>query len=95
MELTIAIWEDCKRLLTDNQPITCRRLQPFADIKVHVEALAATAGAETEEVGIVGHLDLALLAGDVNGNRNALSICIEDVEIGIIGMHLMLLIHQT
>ena len=37
MELTIAIWEDCKRLLTDNQSITCRRLQPFADIKVHVE----------------------------------------------------------
>ena len=37
MELTIAIWKDCKRLLTDNQPITCRRLQPFADIKVHVE----------------------------------------------------------
>ena len=39
MELTIAIWKDCKRLLTDNQPITCRRLQPFADIKVHVELL--------------------------------------------------------
>ena len=39
MELTIAIWKDCKRLLTDNQPITCRRLQPFADIKVHVELI--------------------------------------------------------
>lgn len=37
MELAIAIWKDCKRLLTDNQPITCNRLQPFADIKVHVE----------------------------------------------------------
>ena len=43
MELTIAIWEDCKRLLTDNQPITCRRLQPFADIKVHVEVFWAFA----------------------------------------------------
>lgn len=39
MELTIAIRKDCKRLLTDNQPITCRRLQPFADIKVHVGLL--------------------------------------------------------
>lgn len=36
MELAIAIWKDCKRLLTDNQLIICRRLQPFADIKVHV-----------------------------------------------------------
>ena len=36
MEPTIAIWEDCKRLLTDNQPITCDRLQPFANINVHV-----------------------------------------------------------
>jgi hypothetical protein len=24
-------------LLTDNQPITCSRLQPFSDIKVHVD----------------------------------------------------------
>ena len=39
MELTIAIWEDCKRLLTDNQSITCDRLQPFANINVHVESL--------------------------------------------------------
>ena len=37
MELTIAIWKDCKRLLTDNQPITCDRLQPFANINVHVQ----------------------------------------------------------
>jgi hypothetical protein len=36
MEPTIAIWEDFKRLLTDNQPITFDRLQPFANIKVHV-----------------------------------------------------------
>jgi len=35
MELTIAIWKNCKRLLTDNQPITCDRLQPFANINVH------------------------------------------------------------
>ena len=39
MEPTIAIWKDCKRLLTDNQPITCDRLQPFANINVHVESL--------------------------------------------------------
>ena len=39
MELTIAIRKDCKRLLTDNQPITCDRLQPFANINVHVESL--------------------------------------------------------
>ena len=50
MELTIAIWKDCKRLLTDNQPITCRRLQPFADIKVHVERLAAATWTQTKEV---------------------------------------------
>ena len=33
--VAIAIWEDFKRLLTDNQPITCDRLQPFANINVH------------------------------------------------------------
>lgn len=41
MELTIAIWKDCKRLLTDNQPITCDRLQPFANINVHVGKICA------------------------------------------------------
>ena len=40
MELTIAIRKDCKRLLTDNQPITCDRLQSFANINVHMKALA-------------------------------------------------------
>ena len=39
MELTIAIWEDCKRLLTDNQPITYDRLQPFANINVHAKCV--------------------------------------------------------
>ena len=39
MELTIAIWKDCKRLLTDNQPITCDRLQSFANINVHEEII--------------------------------------------------------
>ena len=42
MELAIAIWKDCKRLLTDNQSITCDRLQPFANINVHVEKTACS-----------------------------------------------------
>ena len=76
MELTIAIWEDCKRLLTDNQSITCRRLQPFADIKVHVERFAASAWTDAEEVTVVGHLHSSFLACDVDAYRQALAISV-------------------
>ena len=44
-------------------------LQQLADDTVHVEALAASARPDAEEVGVVGHLDLAFLAGDVDADR--------------------------
>ena len=93
MELTIAIWEDCKRLLTDNQPITCRRLQPFADIKVHVEGFPASAWPNAKEVSVVCHLYTPFLAGYVNTDRQALSVRIPCLERCIFTVLQMLLEH--
>ncbi len=39
-----------------------------------MERLAASAWTDTEEVGVVGHLDLALLAGDVDTYRKPLTV---------------------
>lgn len=86
MELAIAIWEDCKRLLTDNQPITFDRLQPFANINVHVEGLAASAGSDAEEVGVVGHLHAAFLAGDVDAYGQALTVGVPCLEGRVLGV---------
>lgn len=41
----------------------------FSPYDMHVEALAASARPDAEEVGVVGHLDLAFLAGDVDADR--------------------------
>ena len=48
--------------------------QQLADNAVHVEALAAAAWSDTEEVGVVGHLDLAFLSCDVNTYRQSLTV---------------------
>lgn len=39
------------------------------DVVIGMEALAASARPDAEEVGVVGHLDLAFLAGDVDADR--------------------------
>jgi len=91
MELTIAIWKNCKRLLTDNQPITCDRLQPFANINVHVEGLAAAAGSDAEEVGVVSHLHAAFLAGDVDAYGQALTVGVPGLEGRVLGVFEVLL----
>ena len=95
MELTIAIWKDCKRLLTDNQPITCRRLQPFADIKVHVERLAATAWPDTEEIGVVRELYGSFLSRDVYGHRQSLPVGIIGGQRGVLRMLQVLLVKEA
>ena len=54
-------------------------MQPFADIKVHVERLSASAWAYAKEVGVVGHLHPAFLAGDVDADGQALTV-------GVVGL---------
>ena len=67
----------------------------LGDNTVHVEALTAAAGPETEEIGIVSHLYLTFLTGYIDGHGYALTVCIKNIEIRHIRMHLMLFIHQT
>ena len=55
-------------------------MQPFADIKVHVEGLTAAAWADAEEVGIVGHLHTAFLASDVDTHGEALAVGVPCLE---------------
>ena len=66
-------------MLIDNQQVVCIRLPSFADIEVHVEGLSASAWADAKEIGIVGHLHPAFLAGDVDADGQTLSI-------GVVGL---------
>ena len=54
-------------------------LQKLADDAVHVERLTASAWADAEEIGIVGHLHPAFLAGDVDADGQALAV-------GVVGL---------
>ena len=67
-------------MLIDNQRVVYIRLPSFADIKVHVEGLAAAAWADAEEVGIVGHLHAAFFAGDVDTYGEALTVGVPCLE---------------
>ena len=74
-------------MLIDNQRVVYIRLPSFADIKVHVERLAASAGSDAEEVGVVGHLHAAFLAGDVDAHGQALTVgvpCLEGCVLGVL-----------
>ena len=46
----------------------------FSPYDMHVERLAASRRPDTEEVGVVGHLDLALLARDVDADGQPLPV---------------------
>lgn len=46
----------------------------FSPYDMHVEGLAGTGRADTEEVGIVRHFLLAFLAGNVNAYRQSLTV---------------------
>lgn len=62
---------------------------------MHVERLTATTWTQTEEVGVVRNFVLALLATDVYGNRNTLSVGIVYFQWGVLAVLYMFLIHQT
>ena len=49
----------------------------FSPYDMHVEGLAGTGRANTEEVGVVRHLHLALLAGYVDAHRESLTVGVE------------------
>ena len=52
-------------------------MPPFGAFFLHVERLAAARRTDAEEIGVVGHLYLALLSGDVDTNRESLTVGIE------------------
>ncbi len=78
-------------MLIDNQQVVCIRLPSFADIEVHVERLATSAGSDTEEVGVVGHLHAAFLAGDVDAYGQALTVGVPRLEGRVLGVFEVLL----
>ena len=52
-----------------------------------MEGLAASAGSDAEEVGVVGHLHAAFLAGDVDAHGQALTVgvpCLEGRVLGVL-----------
>ena len=73
-------------MLIDNQRVVYIRLPSFADIKVHVEGLAAAAWADAEEVGVVGHLHAAFLAGDVDAYGQSLTVGVPGLERRALGV---------
>ena len=73
-------------MLIDNQRVVYIRLPSFADNKVHVERLAATAGSDAEEIGVVGHLHAAFLAGDVDAYGQALTVGVPRLEGRVLGV---------
>ncbi len=52
-------------------------MPPFGAFFLHVEGFAAAAWPDAEEVGVVGHLHLALLAGYVYAHRESLAVGVE------------------
>lgn len=46
----------------------------FSPYDMHVEGLAGTGRADTEEIGIVRHLPFSFLAGNVNAYRQSLTV---------------------
>ena len=52
----------------------------FSPYDMHVEGLAASAWANAEEVGVVGHLHAAFLAGDVDTYGEALAVGVPRLE---------------
>lgn len=52
-------------------------MPPFGAFFLHVEGFAAAAWSDAEEVGVVGHLHLALLAGYVYAHRESLTVGVE------------------
>ena len=67
----------------------------FSPYDMHVERLTATTWTQTEEVGVVRNLVLALLATDVYGNRNPLAVGIVNFQWGVLAVLYMLLIHHA
>ena len=67
----------------------------FSPYDMHVERLTATTWTQTEEVGVVRNLVLALLATDVYGNRNPLAVGIVNFQWGVLAVLYMFLIHQA
>ena len=52
-------------------------MPPFGAFFLHVEGFAAAAWPDAEEIGVVGHLHLALLAGYVYTHRESLAVGVE------------------
>ena len=67
----------------------------LANYAVHVERLTASTWTQTEEVGVVRNLVLALLATDVYGNRNTLPVGIVYFQWGVLAVLYMFLIHHA
>lgn len=70
-------------------------LLDFEAFLLHVEALAATAWAYTEEVRVVGELNSAFLTSDVDTYRQALTVGIPGLQWRALGMLQVLLIEQA
>ena len=59
----------------------------FSPYDMHVEGLTASAWANAEEVGVVGHLHAAFLAGDVDAHGQALAVgvpCLEGRNLAVL-----------
>ena len=63
----------------------------FSPYDMHVEGLAASAGPDAEEVGVVGHLHAAFLAGDVDAYGQALTVGVPRLEGRVLGEFKVLL----
>lgn len=63
----------------------------FSPYDMHVEALAAATGSDTEEISIVSVLVYSLLAGNVYRHRKSLPVCIVGFERRLLRMFQMLL----
>lgn len=70
-------------------------LLDFEAFLLHVEVLAATAWAYTEEVRVVGELNSAFLTSDVDTYRQALTVGIPGLQWRALGMLQVLLIEQA
>ena len=67
----------------------------LANHAVHVERFSRSGGPEAEEVGVVGQLVLAFLAGYVNGHGHSLSVCVVDFQWSLLRMLDSFLIHHA
>lgn len=66
-------------------------LQKLAHHTIHVEALAAATGSDTEEISIVSVLVYSFLAGNVYRHRKSLPVCIVGFERRLLRVFQMLL----